>query len=271
VFVPTSIKETNYMAYHEGLPPLNGPGDMKVVGRSITRLSDYQRLYRGRRQELVAADVSPTYLYHPNAPRKIAELAPHAKIVMILRNPVECALSMFAMMRRDKREPCRQFWQAFERSEQRMADGWEWAWDYQGLFKFFEPVSQYLKLFPRSQLFIRRYEDVQESPLRFYSDLTRFLGLPMIDVNQANQRINTAPKRIDMLKKKRLGRGLCWVGRLAGVVAPGPFKAKCQRYLDQPAYVLSPGDRQKLIEHFGDDIYQLSGLLSWDVSDWLRA
>ena len=42
-FVPT-VKEVNYMAFFDGLPPLAGPGDRDIVARrSVTNLDDYQR------------------------------------------------------------------------------------------------------------------------------------------------------------------------------------------------------------------------------------
>ena len=38
VFVPT-VKEVNYMAFFDGLPPLAGPGDRDIVARrSVTKL-----------------------------------------------------------------------------------------------------------------------------------------------------------------------------------------------------------------------------------------
>src|SRR5262245_53726556 len=104
VFVPEAIKETNYMAFSGGLPPLAGPGDKTALaGQSITTLDGYRKLYSSRSEGQLAADVSPAYLYYPHTAAKIAELCPRAKIVIILRNPVQCAFSMYSMMRRDLR------------------------------------------------------------------------------------------------------------------------------------------------------------------------
>ena len=220
VFVPETLKETNYMAFYRGLPPLVGPGDREHVGGSILKLSDYRRLYRAWSSEPVAADVSPSYLYYPRSPAMIARLAPTAKIVIVLRNPVDCAFSMYAMMRRDGREPCRSFREAFTRSSQRLADGWEWAWDYQGCFKFAAQVTRYLERFPKSQIFVGRYEQMRRDPLGFYRELTRFLDIPMIDLDAANRCVNRSPRRIDMLSRRKAGRLAHRAARMAATLCP---------------------------------------------------
>ncbi len=122
IYVSPTVKEANYMAYFNGLPHFTGPGDTTAsAGRSVTNLPDYLALYADRTDEPVAADISPCYLHRPQAARKIAELCPRAKIVIVLRNPVESAFSMFSMMQRDGRETCDFFCRGF--SPQPPADG----------------------------------------------------------------------------------------------------------------------------------------------------
>ena len=199
----------------------------------------------------MAADVSPAYLYYPQASQRIARWAPQAHIVMILRNPVECVLSMYSMMRRDGREPCHSLVEAFERSQQRIAAGWEWAWDYKNGYKFAKQVERYTKRYPPSQLFIRRYEQLQREPERFYRELTEFLGISAIDVTDSNQRVNTAPRRVDILRQTRGGRVLHRAGRILGRVLPPRFATAIPRRFDAPAFTLKRAERRFLVDHFG--------------------
>jgi Sulfotransferase domain len=271
VFVPAAIKETNYMAFYNGLPPLAGPGDkIALCGQSITTLPEYQALYRGRKAEVAAADVSPAYLYYPQVPERIAKLCPTAKIVMILRNPIDCTFSMYAMMRRDGREPCRTFAEAFAESPARMAAGWEWAWDYQRGFVLADRVAAYLRAFPKQQVFIRRYEELQNHPQRFYRELNSFAGIDDIDLGAANKRENTSPTRGQMLRKKKLGRWMLRTARVAGWLTPPALKNNLrQRFLAPPAFALIPADRRMLLAHFEPEIKRLAQLLAWDLDDWL--
>ena len=81
IFVPQSIKETNFMAFCEGMPPLSGPGDQAAwTGNSITTLTDYQNLYALRTEQPLAADVSPSYLYYPQAAQKLPSCARTPKL-----------------------------------------------------------------------------------------------------------------------------------------------------------------------------------------------
>lgn len=269
VFVPP-VKEVNYMAFFDGLPSLCGPGDQFTGVDSVTDFASYVKLYSPRTTEVVAADVSPAYLMCPEAAAKIAELCPQGKIVIVLRNPVECAFSMYSMLRRDRRETCRSFREAFFKSEQRIAAGWEAAWDYYRVYLYSRQVQRYLELFPESQLFIRRYEELKQSPVQFYRELCKFLNIGEIDVTKANQRFNIGCTRRDLIRTRKLGRWALRTARVAGFFCPSSIKAPLRDYLSQPAFELCREDRQMLVDHFAPDILRLGEMLSWDLGSWLQ-
>ena len=226
---PSAIKETNYMAFYNGLPPLAGPGDKialrwaehhDVAGISGVVPRPESGSGGGRCQPGVFV-LSDTCL------SGLRSFARRPKIVMILRNPIDCTFSMYAMMRRDGREPCRTFAEAFAESPARMAAGWEWAWDYQQGFMLADRVAAYLQAFPKQQVFIRRYEELQNHPQRFYRELNSFVGIDDIDLEDANKRENTSPTRGQMLRKKKLGRWMLRTARVAGWLTPPALKTTC--------------------------------------------
>jgi Sulfotransferase domain len=61
---------------------------------------------RGRRKAIerrtgmrtLAGEVSPYYLFHPFAPKRAADLVPEAKLVALLRNPIERAILRYELM-----------------------------------------------------------------------------------------------------------------------------------------------------------------------------
>jgi len=48
-----------------------------------------------RRNDFLTGEASPFYLFHPHAPRRISELLPGVKLIVILRNPVDRAYSHY--------------------------------------------------------------------------------------------------------------------------------------------------------------------------------
>jgi len=267
------VKESNYMAFCDGVPLLAGPRDRESIGdKSATTLEDYAALFANWHNEPVAVDVSPSYMHYPRAATKIAELCPAAKIVIVLRNPAECSFSMYAMKRRDNLETCLTFREAIERIDQRNAAGWDIGWDYLRSYLVSEDVAQYMKLFPASQLFIRRYGLLKRQPEQFYGELCEFLRIIPIDVEQANVRVNAAATRRDVMRKTKGGRLLMRLITLPAAFLPTSWRRSYRsKILDRPDLELSAADRKMLVEYYREDVLKLEKLLSWDLSAWLKA
>lgn len=85
------IKEPNY--FSRTLVPDDHPL------RPIRDEHKYLSLFDDVRDEAVIGEASPTYLADPDAPRRIHDVAPRARILISLRDPVERAFSHYLMMR----------------------------------------------------------------------------------------------------------------------------------------------------------------------------
>lgn len=57
----------------------------------------YEAFYANFREEIAAGDVSPMYLCDDMAPERIAATIPSARLIVILRDPVERAISHYWM------------------------------------------------------------------------------------------------------------------------------------------------------------------------------
>ncbi len=86
----SKIKEPNYFSR------VLVPDDHPV--RPIRDRSRYLQLFSDVTTETVIGEASPTYLADPEAASLINEVAPEAKLLVILRNPVERAFSHYLMM-----------------------------------------------------------------------------------------------------------------------------------------------------------------------------
>jgi hypothetical protein len=75
---------------------LDGPGRGPFSGGPIGTHTDYISLFREAGQCRLAGESSTCYLWSPTAPRNIADHVPHARILAVLRNPIDRAFSQYA-------------------------------------------------------------------------------------------------------------------------------------------------------------------------------
>src|SRR5205814_4492664 len=48
-----------------------------------------------RRLTLVTGEASPSYLFHPHAPKRVAQVLPHVKLIVLVRNRVSRAYCQY--------------------------------------------------------------------------------------------------------------------------------------------------------------------------------
>ena len=72
-------------------------GDMRAkrFGGIVPEWNDYVRLFANARRQTALGEASVCYLWSPTAPARIAEKLPQAKILLMLRNPVDRAYSQY--------------------------------------------------------------------------------------------------------------------------------------------------------------------------------
>jgi hypothetical protein len=97
-------KEPGFFAF-EGLQrSFAGPDDARA-GRDIVRdLERYRRLFREVGDKARAGEASSIYLYAPQAAERIHHYIPNAKLIAVLRDPVDRAYSAYRHLVRDGRE-----------------------------------------------------------------------------------------------------------------------------------------------------------------------
>jgi hypothetical protein len=145
----TPLKETNYLALAGQKLEFCGPGDDDYVNRlSVTDEDAYRAQFADVRDEIAVGEASPLYLYAPHAAERIRNVVPDAKIIIILRNPIDRAYSAFLHLVRDNRECHRDFALALSKERERIEAGWEHIWHYIAMGRYLEQVQRYFDAFP---------------------------------------------------------------------------------------------------------------------------
>lgn len=169
IFLPT-VKEVHYFSQH--------------FQQSRQWYADhYHRAQPGQ----VRGDITPFYLFHAAVPARIRSVLPRARLVALLRDPVERTLSQYFHARRHGYEDL-DLASALEAEEERIrgadavvsaADGFHYSYQkhtYLSRSRYDEQLQRYLKYFPKRQLLVMRSEDLFNRLEQCWDPLLRFIG-----------------------------------------------------------------------------------------------
>lgn len=141
-------------------------------------------------QILMTGEATPSYMFDPHAPRRIWETLPKAKLLMMLRNPVDRALSHYHHVVRKGKEPL-SFEAAVEEEPVRLEGELErmledehyrsfplgqWSYLSRGIY-----IDQLLRLetyFSPEQILVIQSEEFFNRPYVVMKRVAGFLGLP---------------------------------------------------------------------------------------------
>ena len=273
IYAPHTLKEPNFMAM-EGKPlRFRGPGDMVKGGqfRSLTTREEYLDLYRPGIRLRWMLDASPLYLRDQYAPERILQYAPDARIMMVIRNPIEAAFSFYVMFRRDGREPFRDFLKAFEDSSRRLAAGWEEGWDIKGFFRYPAQIRRYLDLFEKNRLLILHYDELRADYAGVLNRIAGFLRIDPLLFPTSSGRENSSPTLRNMIHRSAPARFIRPGFGILRKAIPSPLmRFVRKRYLDAPAFRMKKEEFDYLLRYYGAEIDELESLLKWDLSSWKR-
>lgn len=169
-----------------------------VTGPSWKEVSFFDRhyhrgeaWYRGnfpllRRQHI--GEASPSYLFHPLAPQRVAALLPDVRLIALLRDPVDRALSHYHHEVALGREPL-SFEEALEREEERtrgevdrmledpryFSHAW-WDFTYRARGRYAEQLERWLAVLPHEQLLVLSSDELSAQPGPTYARVLEFLG-----------------------------------------------------------------------------------------------
>jgi hypothetical protein len=265
VFVPR-VKEPNYFAFAE-----NGQSaDTSASRRSVKTRIEYEALFEGAHDFVAIGDVSPEYMTSPVAAQTIRVNVPHARLIAILRNPVERAYSDYLMYRRDGKEKLGDFARALEMQDERAAKkdptGFYISTGFYG-----EQLARYYKLFPATQIKVFLMEELQSNGPRTLSQMFEFLGVDPTFVPDNLAVYNRSGVASNYLVNK-LFQYRKYVAPFARRLVPNGFRATIrQRFEDSlKKPPLQPELRQTLNETYRADVRLLEQLTGKSCRHWLE-
>lgn len=269
------VKEPKFFAVEGKELNFRGPNDEMSMNRgSVTSIEAYRGLFRAVSDEKAIGEASPLYLYSPEAPSRIKHYIPEARLIAILRDPVQRAYSSFLQRVQKGQEPLRDFAEALREEENRMRDNWAPRWYSKRIGFYYAHLKRYYELFEHDRIRVYLHEDLMADPVGVARDVFRFLEVDDTFTPDISLRYNVSGIPRSAALQAFLSR-------------PNPAKAVLKRFLSEglrrrvavslenrniagPPPPLDPSVRKELVDLYREDILKLEKLIGRDLSKWLE-
>jgi lipopolysaccharide transport system ATP-binding protein len=156
----------------------------------------------------VTGEASPSYLFDPQVPERMARIVPDTRLIALLRNPVDRANSHYQMQVRRGKE-ARSFKEATE-EEMASAEGRgnpvdkAKAYLTRGLYA--EQLERFSSFAERDRLLVVKSENLFTRPLEVLRGVLRFLELPPFESTVTHPALGATYEPIDPATRRRWER-----------------------------------------------------------------
>ena len=262
IFLP-GIKEPHFFAEYDD----QSWAEVDHFGSTyISDKQQYNSLYKTHQNEKYLLDASTSYLHKAGTAGRIYEYNNDAKIVILLRNPVDRAYSHYLMSRRVGHTDSN-FLSAMKYEYLERASGISY---YVRIGLYASQVEEYLQIFPESNVMVILYDDFNNRSIETFRDLLTFLG---IDSSGKDYAFLAARHNETLLPRNRF---VSWLARhklLIGVLKKLLGKRAANRlgnslYTKKNVRGLTVSERKECLCYFYDDIKKLETILNRDLSAW---
>lgn len=249
----------------------------------VTSMEDYQQLFsEADDSHLVIGESSVWYLYSEVAGKNIYEFNPDAKLIVMLRNPVDQVYSMHMQCYIEGYDNETNFEKAWRLQDSRKNGEnlpspckVEQFLQYKAIASYSYQIERLLEIFPREQVKFILFDDIKSRPREVYVDVLNFLGLE--DDNREDFQIENPSQqfKVKWLAEFFLNQPR-WVVTLKTFIkrilrtdnlAIGSFiyKHNTGKGKREP---LSPELVAQLKEEFQEEVERVSALIGRDLTHW---
>jgi hypothetical protein len=266
-----------FLPFHK--EPMYFGSDLGVRYRRMTQ-DEYLALFGDARPDQVAGEASPWYLYSATAAREIHDFNPEARIIVMLRNPIDVMHAQHSQLIFNQREDLASFEEALaaeadRRAGRRIPAGAlrPEALYYRHSVRFAEQLQRFFDTFGRERVHVILFEDFTAHTERVYREVLAFLGVSVeaavdLDVHNPNRRIRSGwVQRLVFRPPGPLRALVPWlrrlplVHRLRDAVVSINSRPERRRAMD-------PVLRRRLAAEMEPEIRELALLIGRDLSAW---
>ena len=262
--------------------PMYFGADLTPRYRRMTE-DEYLALFRDARPQQRAGEASPWYLYSNSAAAEISAFEPGARIVIMLRNPVDVMYSQHGQLVFNQREDLADFATALDAEPDRLAGDRlpthairPEALYYRRSVRFPEQVQRYLDVFGREAIHFVVFDDLVADPAAAYRSTLAFLAVdPTVPLDPTvynpNRSARSGRVQRAVFAPPPALRGV--FGRLRRIPLLHRVRDALVSANSRPAQRpgMDPALRARLTEEFAPQVAELGEVIGRDLSAWSRA
>jgi hypothetical protein len=226
----------------------------------------YKSNFTGR--ATIYGESSPNYTSHPfipGVPERMYSVVPEAKLIYLVRDPIERMISGYLNRYADRRE---------DRSLAEALADFE-ASDYLLRSKYYMQLERYLAYFPRSQLFVLTQEALYARRRETLRQVFRFLG---VDEDFYSWRFDHV-KHLSSEKRRKTSLAVALSRPASRLIERLPSRMQrparlmlymwpLGRLVAAKRPVLDPTLRRELIDRLSDDVRRLREFTGYALEGW---
>lgn len=220
------------------------------------------------------------YLFSETAAAEIRDCVPDARILVLLRNPVDVLYSLHSEFLYNGNEDIASFEEALDASEARRAGHripaeahFPRGLDYLSTVRFSDQLTRYLDAFGRDRVHATVFDDLAADPADTCAAILGFLGV-QLDPGMSLDRVNPNKRVRSGALRGLLSNPPAWTRSVARALVPP--RARSRLYAravrlntrTEPRPPLSPVLRRRLTQALAPEIERLGRLIGRDLTAW---
>jgi hypothetical protein len=214
----------------------------------------YGQFFRDHISKKIFGEKTASYLHNEQVASHINKSLPNVKLIFCLRDPVERMYSHYSMSASND-EVLREM--GFLQTVEHKPKFLEWG-------KYCQQLTPFLSRIPNDNILIKIYEDIEQDPYAFISDIYNFIG--------ANPYFK-APSTLMRTKPGQLEHNSSFWGSLSKIMlhprAPFFFRSFYTSIRpDENRKKITEKVYRRFSAYYQDDILQLEELLGRDLTLW---
>lgn len=256
VFFP-EIKEPHFFCYEEI------KNNYYYKSPIYSNLNQYLNLYTQANKNQILGDGTVHYLYYPKTAQNIYTLSPNAKIIIIIRNPIDRAFSHYLM---DIKTGVHNnsFLEILKNKEKYE----KFYIEYVELGLYSKQIQKYIDIFGKKNVKIFTFEKMKNEMPKLINDILSFTNLKEKNDIDFNEKKNTYKKPNILVKWLYKNRRIRLFIRDILPQKVITFIYKLFFSFNKPK--IDNESKQILSNIYKNDIIETSRLINIDLSTWLK-